>query len=592
LNKIDKKHYTLWGAAKFYIRVAFERPVDTIMPMIGIGAGTIFTLFVPSLFVSKILDEITNDAIPLKALITPILYIALSMLLGETLWRIGSYYLNKMETYQMQAITERTFRDFIYRPLSFHNNNFSGTLITRTSRLTRNFENFFDTIAFSVVDIATTLIFVGVILIPRAPLVYFSFYAIIGIYVVISLPIIKKRSKLNITRSRHESEETAALADAMTNAAAIKAFAHEKIEIERFHKATEKIRLSRRKTWDYQNLKVDTLTAPFYIMINVMSLLLAVIAHKQWGAPTSIVFLSFSYFSMLSRNIWGLNRLWRNIEGSLSEAAETLNMFAEPVHVKDIDNAEEASISQGDIVLNNITFQHDGNDDPLFSDVYLHIKPKEKIGLIGPSGSGKTTITKLILRFMDLDSGEIIIDGYDISKIKQHDLRRAIAYVPQEPILFHRSLKENIQFGKPSATEQDIAKASEQAHAHNFIDKLPNKYDTLVGERGVKLSGGQRQRIAIARAMIKDAPILILDEATSALDSASEKLIQDALWKLMEGRTAIVVAHRLSTVQRLDRIIVLDEGSVVEEGSHQELLDKKGLYAKLWSHQSGGFLKD
>jgi len=591
-NNTGQKHYSLWGAAVFYIKVAMERPFDAIVPALCTGIGTVLVLFVPSLFALKVLDRITDGSIPINQLILPVVYITASMLAGEILWRIGVHYVNKLVTYQTQNLTERTFRDLLYRPISFHNNHFAGQLVTRTNRLTKNFDALYATFIFNIVDLFTTLVFVGIILIPKAPVVYFSFFIVIGTYILISIPFVKRRSKFNILRSRKESEETAALADAITNAAAIKAFAHEELEVKRFHKATENIREYRRKTWDYQNLKVDTITAPFYILINSSSLLLAIFAHRQWGAPASIVFLSFSYFSMLSRNIWGLNRLWRNIEGSLSEAAETLNMLAEPNHILDTQNPLKANITQGDIVLKNLRFRHDESDCHLFNGVSLHIKPKEKIGLVGPSGSGKTTITKLILRFMDLDGGEITIDGYDITKIRQFDLRRSIAYVPQEPILFHRTLMENICFGRPGASEEEVVEAAKQAHAHSFISKLPRGYDTLVGERGVKLSSGQRQRVAIARAMIKDAPILILDEATSALDSSSERLIQDALWKLMQSRTTIVVAHRLSTVLRLDKIVVLDEGSIVEQGPHQELLNSNGLYARLWDHQSGGFIKD
>lgn len=233
------------------------------------------------------------------------------------------------------------------------------------------------------------------------------------------------------------------------------------------------------------------------------------------------------------------------------------------------------------------------NRAPHFSTDSIYQSPGEKIGLVGPSGGGKTTITKLLLRFMDISKGSISIDGQDIRKITQSDLRRFISYVPQEPLLFHRTIAENIAYGTHNATREMIQKAAKGAHAEEFIQSLSDGYETLVGERGVKLSGGQKQRIAIARAMIKDAPILVLDEATSALDSESEVLIQDALWKLMKDRTAIVIAHRLSTIQHLDRIIVLDKGKIAEEGTHKDLVKKKnGLYARLWSHQSGGFIQD
>ena len=209
---------------------------------------------------------------------------------------------------------------------------------------------------------------------------------------------------------------------------------------------------------------------------------------------------------------------------------------------------------------------------------------------MGPSGAGKTTITKLLLRFADVQQGPIIIDGQDIRKITQDDLRSNISYISQEPILFHRSIRDNIAYSKPNATEEEIFEVARKAHAHDFIEKLPKSYDTLVGERGVKLSGGERQRVAIARAMLKDSPILLLDEATSSLDSISESYIQDAFNELMKGKTTIVIAHRLSTVQKMDKIIVLDNGKIVEEGTHQELLAKNGFYSDLWNHQTGGFL--
>jgi len=213
-----------------------------------------------------------------------------------------------------------------------------------------------------------------------------------------------------------------------------------------------------------------------------------------------------------------------------------------------------------------------------------------KLGLVGRSGGGKTTITRLLLRFKDVERGQILVGNQSIADISQSSLRKVIAYVPQDPAMFHRTIADNIRFGRPEATDEEVRRAAALAHAAEFVQSLPDGYDTLVGERGIKLSGGQRQRIAIARAILKDAPILILDEATSSLDSESEALIQDALWTLMAGRTAIVIAHRLSTVRRMDSLVVIDGGRIVEQGSHENLLALGGIYASLWSHQSGGFL--
>lgn len=258
------------------------------------------------------------------------------------------------------------------------------------------------------------------------------------------------------------------------------------------------------------------------------------------------------------------------------------------------DCDSKLKVTNGKISMNKITFTHDeGQGDTLFHDFSLDIKPGEKIGLVGASGSGKTTLTKLLLRFADIDSGKITIDGQDISEVTQASLRAKIAYVPQEPLLFHRSVRENIAYGRPDATDAEIEEAAKKAGAYDFIIGLKDGFDTMVGERGTKLSGGQRQRVAIARAILKDAPILVLDEATSALDSESEALIQKSLETLMENRTSIVIAHRLSTIAKLDRIIVLKNGKIVEDGSHDELINKKrGVYAKLWARQSGGFIEE
>jgi ATP-binding cassette subfamily B protein len=257
--------------------------------------------------------------------------------------------------------------------------------------------------------------------------------------------------------------------------------------------------------------------------------------------------------------------------------------------VRDIDEAKKLKVVQSEIVFEDATFSYPNQKENVFHKFNLTIPSGQSVGLVGTSGAGKTTITKLLLRFANLNSGKILVDDQDIAKVTQNSLRGGIAYVPQEPVLFHRSIYENIAYANPDATKEEVLRASEKAHVGEFIQALSDGYDTIVGERGVKLSGGQKQRVAIARAFLKNSPILLLDEATSALDSVSEELIQDALFELMKGKTVIVVAHRLSTVQRLDRILVIEEGEIIEDGNHQGLLDKNELYAKFWQKQTRRF---
>ncbi|MCA9341145.1 ATP-binding cassette domain-containing protein [Candidatus Saccharibacteria bacterium] len=307
----------------------------------------------------------------------------------------------------------------------------------------------------------------------------------------------------------------------------------------------------------------------------------------------SIAALVFTvtYLSKISQAMYSVGSIVRTVEQAFLDASKITELLFKAVEVTDVSNAKKLTITKADIKIDNITFGYDADSsNTVFNNFSLKIPAGQSVGLVGRSGGGKSTLTQLLLRYMDVKSGKILIDNKDISQITQESLRSNISYVPQEPYLFHRSLKENISYSNPSASDDEIIAAAKQAYAWEFITKLQNGLDTIVGERGIKLSGGQRQRIAIARAILKDAPILILDEATSALDSESEKYIQQALSSLMKHRTTVVVAHRLSTISKLDRIVVLDKGKITEDGTHMELLKINGVYSTLWNHQSDGFI--
>ncbi|MET0533507.1 MAG: ATP-binding cassette domain-containing protein, partial [Steroidobacter sp.] len=280
-----------------------------------------------------------------------------------------------------------------------------------------------------------------------------------------------------------------------------------------------------------------------------------------------------------------------HLQRSVNEMEEMVNLYDQPLGVADSPDARPLQIDAGAVRFDHVTFCYAGQDKPLYRDLNVRIAPGERIGLVGHSGSGKTTFVKLIQRLYDVTEGRVLIDGQNVAFATQESLRSQIAIVQQEPILFHRSLAENISYARPEATQAEIERAASLANAHDFIVRLPRGYQTLVGERGVKLSGGERQRVALARAFLADAPILILDEATSSLDSESEALIQEAMDRLMAGRTSIVIAHRLSTVRAMDRILVFERGHIVEEGSHEVLLRRPhGHYRRLFERQSGGIV--
>ncbi|MDP2598200.1 MAG: ATP-binding cassette domain-containing protein, partial [Candidatus Liptonbacteria bacterium] len=295
------------------------------------------------------------------------------------------------------------------------------------------------------------------------------------------------------------------------------------------------------------------------------------------------------YIIGLGSRLWNFSQIIRDFYGSYADAVEMVEIMKLPHEIKDVLGAKVLKVSAGEVVFKDMSFSFNSTREVL-KKINLSIRTGEKVALVGPSGAGKTTVVRLLMRFYDVTKGAIMVDGQNIREVTLKSLRDAISLVPQDPLLFHRTIMENIRYGKPSATDADVMRAATLAHCDEFIQDLPKKYETYVGERGIKLSGGERQRVAIARAILKNSPILVLDEATSSLDSHSESLIQDALDTLMEKKTVIVIAHRLSTIKKMDRILVMEDGAIIEEGTHRDLARlKRGLYAKLWKLQAGGF---
>jgi ATP-binding cassette subfamily B protein len=510
-------------------------------------------------------------------------------------WRLSGLALTRMQIETMHDIEERVFRHLSRLSYRFFANSFSGSLVTQANRFVNSFERLYDTMSLQVLPLVVRLIGAVIITATFAPFIALALLVFSLLFTASAVYLFYRKAPYSRAAVEEHSRLTGRLADNLTNISAIKYFAREQDEIKSYNDISRHLATLMYRNW-YWGEAIIAWQA--LIMIIFESATFIVSLHLV--AAHVIDFAQFvliqSYIFGVFGSLWGMSGIVRNIERSLSDAAEMTYILDLEPEVLDRPGAKPVKIHQGEVKFNAVTFAyHDGDDkksQPVFNNLDLTIAPGEKVGLVGPSGGGKTTVTKLLLRLMDIDGGAIELDGHNIAAMRQQDVRRAISYVPQEPLLFHRSLRENIAYGRPGATEAQILEAARNAHAHEFIQQLPEGYDTLVGERGVKLSGGQRQRVAIARAMLKAAPILVLDEATSALDSESERLIQDALWRLMEGRTAIVIAHRLSTIQRLDRIVVLEDGAITEQGAHSQLLDNGGTYAKLWTHQSGGFLEE
>jgi ATP-binding cassette subfamily B protein len=498
----------------------------------------------------------------------------------------------QLEQRIQQNIAEEVFTHLLGRSADFHANHFGGSLVSQTNKLLGGYVRVQDTTLYQVYPMLVGIVFAVAVLSTRAPLYALGLGLLAVLLITVSILMSKPINKHLTAFAAAESKQTGALADMVTNVMTVKSFARSSYENKRFHTATQNTRNHLRRFAHIQQIQINVLGI-LMRFISVFALIMAIVSVAYHGANIATAFLIFTYTATIADRLFDFgNSSLRTYSRALADGKEMVGVLAQNQEVADPKQPEAVGMTEGAIVFKNVRFAHNGSDDALFDGFTIAIKAGERVGLVGHSGSGKSTFTRLLLRYSDIQSGSITIDGQNIAHIKQEDLHSRIAYVSQEPLLFHRSIRENIGYGNLQASQDTIEQTARMAHAHEFIEKLSQGYDTLVGERGVKLSGGQRQRVAIARAMLKNAPILVLDEATSALDSESEVLIQDALWKLMEGRTAIVIAHRLSTIQKMDRIVVLEDGAIAEQGNHQELLKKGGTYAKLWAHQSGGFLDE
>jgi ATP-binding cassette subfamily B protein len=575
-----------------YARQLRARPWLATVSLLLPGIGNIFVHYVPPLAIAQVLGTLSRDSNASAGdLATPVVMLAVAWLGGEAIWRLAGLALSRMEYHAIGALYVEAMDDLFAKDVGFFNNNFAGSLTKRVLGYARRFEEVFDIFAFSIGGNLFPLLFAIVVLAQFSGWLIVVLLSMLAIAMVCVRPLIRRRQRLVQIREQASTALAGHVADSIANAETVRAFAREREEAATHARNVHDFTSKMLRSWDYQTTRVDILTSPLYVLTNTMGLVVALAVGHGHGFAIEAVFLTFSYFAQSTRVMWEFNRIYRSLETSLTDAAQFTELLLDPPAIVDADPVEPFEPRDASVCFRNVRFAYPSRP-PLFHGFELTLAPGEKVGLVGRSGGGKTTLTRLLLRFADLDGGAIEIGGHDIARVAQASLRSSIATVPQEPAMFHRTIAENIRFGRPTATDGEVHRAAQLAHAEEFIAGLPSGYDTLVGERGVKLSGGQRQRIAIARAILKDAPILVLDEATSALDSESERHIQDALWTLMRDRTAIVIAHRLSTVRRMDRLVVVDAGAIVEQGRHDQLLAASGHYAALWEHQSGGFLHE
>ncbi|GAA1345244.1 ABC transporter ATP-binding protein [Saccharothrix algeriensis] len=578
-------------ALRFYGGELLRRRGNAVPALLLPALGNTCLAYLAPLAVAALVDRLAGGGrADLGSLLPYALGFGGLMLLGELLWRIGVHHINRTEARGIEHLAVVGMDALLAKDAAFFHDNFAGSLTKRVLSFAARFEEFVDTLVFQVFANLVPLVFACVVLWRYDPLLVAVLLGLIALTGFAIAPLVRRRQALVDQREAAIARVSGHVSDTLANMDAVRAFAAERREAAEHRARVAEQRVLTLRSWDYGNLRIDTVVAPMSVLTATLGLLVAI--GLTGGAPgVEAIVVTFAYFTSATRVMFEFNQIYRRLEGSLTEAAQFTELLLDPPVVLDPPSPESPSGEDSGVRFERVAFSYPSGR-PLFDGLDLDIPAGHRIGLVGRSGGGKSTLTKLLLRLMDVDGGRILVGGRDIARLRQADLRGLIAYVPQEPAMFHRSLRANIAFARPGASEADVLRAARAAHVTEFAEALPDGFDTLVGERGVKLSGGQRQRVALARAILRDAPILLLDEATSALDSENEALVQDALWQLMRDRTAVVVAHRLSTVVRMDRLVVLDGGRVVEQGSHDELLRTGGAYARLWHHQSGGFLAE
>lgn len=510
--------------------------------------------------------------------------LAILYVIENVVFYLGARALVAAEIDMIYGLHQKAYNYIQDHSINFFADNFSGSIVKKMTRAIDSAEQMVDTIWFTFLPVTARLSFMFIVLVFYSPSMALVLFLGVGIFVGYTLVILQYWLPKERRVVRAESRLSGKLVDSISNNITIKTFSRERNESADIARAALSLKKAHNKSWVYFWMHINFPQSFIWITMLLTALMVSLYLWSIGMYSLGDIIFIQTYLFTLGPILWeSVNRFQEFKQNSvkMSELHELLDAHHDIV---DVHDARTLSVGGGEVEFTDVRFAYSGLE--VFSGLSFKIQPAEKIAFVGHSGSGKSTIVKLLFRFYDIQHGTITIDGKNIAAVTQESLRHQISMVPQDPILFHRTIRENLAYGNPKATDKEIEIAAKKAHAHEFIQRLPKGYDTMVGERGVKLSGGERQRVAIARAFLENAPIIVFDEATSSLDSISEKYIQDALDELMKERTVIVIAHRLSTIVKMDRILVFDNGDIVEQGTHGALLDEAGLYSELWRMQT------
>lgn len=580
-----------------YKRV-FQFALTTYRQFPWLAIGSLLTrlcatisVLVPPIFYKEIIDilssstGITNE-LSLNAIgvLMIILWIKIASFI---VYRLYDFWAIALEMNIQEWINNFFLQKLQYHSYKFFSENMSWSLISKFRKGVSAFEKLSDIFWWQILPFITNVTIILIIIGVQNIWISIWIFIVILIFTRLQYVLYKYIHPYQEKANTLDSEQGGLLSDLIINNHTIKLFASEKKEERKYAKLNYDTAHARKIQY-HKSIWIWGSSAAIWIILEIGIMYLAI--RMWWNGTISLgmIVLLQTYILRLIDFLWGIGQTLRHTFIAISEASEILQIIDTPHEIQD-KSSKKLKLQHGAISFNNVNFSYGENE--IFHDLNFHIKPGERVALVGESGSGKTTITKLLFRLYDIQKGEILIDDQNIAEITQESLRSSMSMIPQDPILFHRSIRENIAYGKPNANDEEIIAAAKMARCHEFISHLKDGYETLVGERGIKLSWGERQRVAIARAILENKQIIVMDEATSALDSESEFLIQEAMEELMKHKTVLIIAHRLSTIMKMDEIIVMDQGKVVEKGSHKELLAKdNGIYKKLRNIQSGGFI--